>query len=90
MLTTDTQFRGRMLKMSEARELFEKLTGVLPHAATVHRWTKAGIFGKVLPSHRVGYRLYVYEGDVQDYVRVLTQQENPLDLVGETDEGASV
>jgi len=89
MLTTDTRFRGRLIPSREARKLIATLTGVEPQPGTFAHWCTVGFYGKVLPSKLVGNRRFLFEGDVQDYVRILTRQD-PFTALGVTDEGASV
>ena len=64
----------RLLKMSEIADCL----GVSIHHSTVVRWTRKGVIldGKqiVLPSRRIGNRIYVDEADLQDFVNVLNQR----------------
>jgi len=64
----------RLLKMSEIADCL----GVNIHHSTVVRWTRKGVIldGKqiVLPSRRIGNRIYVDETDLQDFVDVLNQR----------------
>ena len=68
----------KLLKLSEIAEYLS----ISMHHSTVVRWTRKGVIldGKqiVLPSKRIGNRIYVDETDLCDFINKLNQQSPDL------------
>lgn len=62
-----------LVSLSEVSEWLEQKTGRAFPLSTIRQWTKRGVRGVHLPTHRVGGRLYTTLEAVQSFLRAIQQ-----------------